>query len=287
VNPETGRLHTDYNQTGAETGRISSSSPNLQNIPIRTEEGRRIRKAFIAQPGWLLLAADYSQIELRILAHVSQDPTMLAAFARGEDIHASTAAKVYGVPLDQVTPDQRRVAKAVNFGLMYGQGAYGLAQQTGMTPEQAARFIEAYFQTYPTVKRYLDNTRRQAAEQGYVETLLGRRRPFPELQTPRTPHAVRAAAERAAINAPIQGTDADIIKIAMVRLHAALAERKLRSRMILQVHDELVLECPREEIPEVAALVREKMEGAFALAAPLKVDVEMGPNWYDMEPVAR
>jgi len=287
VNPETGRLHTDYNQTGAETGRISSSSPNLQNIPIRTEEGRRIRKAFIAQPGWLLLAADYSQIELRILAHVSQDPTMLAAFARGEDIHASTAAKVYGVPLDQVTPDQRRVAKAVNFGLMYGQGAYGLAQQTGMTPEQAARFIETYFQTYPTVKRYLDDTRRQAAAQGYVETLLGRRRPFPELQNPRTPHAVRAAAERAAINAPIQGTAADIIKIAMVRLHTALAERKLRSRMILQVHDELVLECPREEIPEAAALVREKMEGAFSLAAPLKVDVEMGPNWYDMEPVAR
>ncbi len=287
VNPETGRLHTDYNQTGAETGRISSSSPNLQNIPIRTEEGRRIRKAFVAQAGWLLLAADYSQIELRILAHVSQDPTMLAAFARGEDIHASTAAKVYGVPLDQVTSDQRRVAKAVNFGLMYGQGAYGLAQQTGMTPEQAARFIETYFQTYPTVKRYLDNTRRQAAEQGYVETLLGRRRPFPELKNPRTPQAVRAAAERAAINAPIQGTAADIIKIAMVRLHAALAERRLRSRMILQVHDELVLECPQEEVLEAAALVREKMEGAFVLAAPLKVDVEVGPNWYDMEPVAR
>ncbi|MCS7222103.1 MAG: DNA polymerase I [Anaerolineae bacterium] len=285
IHPETGRLHTDYNQTGTETGRISSSNPNLQNIPIRTEEGRRIRKAFVAEPGWRLLAADYSQVELRILAHVSQDPVMLDAFARGEDIHASTAAKVYGIPIHEVTPEQRRIAKAVNFGLMYGQSAYGLAQQTGMDQDKAAEFIAAYFKTYPKVKQYLDRTRQQAAEQGYVETLLGRRRYFPELQNRRTPHSVRMAAERAAINAPIQGTAADIIKIAMIRLHEALRARGMRSRMILQVHDELVLECPEEELSEVAALVREKMEGAFALAAPLKVELEAGPNWYDLEPI--
>ncbi len=286
VNPETGRLHTDYNQTGTETGRISSSNPNLQNIPIRTEEGRRIRKAFIAEPGWLLLAADYSQVELRILAHVSQDPTMLEAFRRGEDIHASTAAKVYGIPIEEVTSEQRRVAKAVNFGLMYGQSAYGLAQQTGMDQDQAARFIEAYFKTYPKVKEYLDRTRREAAERGYVETLLGRRRYFPELQRPHVSHNVRMAAERAAINAPIQGTAADIIKIAMIRLHQALKAAGMRSRMILQVHDELVLECPRDEVADAAALVKEKMEGAFELDAPLKVDVEVGPNWYDLEPLS-
>ncbi len=282
INPATGRLHTDYNQTGTETGRISSSNPNLQNIPIRTEEGRRIRKAFVAEPGWRLLAADYSQVELRILAHVSQDPTMLAAFARGEDIHASTAARVYGIPLHEVTSEQRRVAKAVNFGLMYGQGAYGLAQQTGMEQDRAAEFIATYFKTYPQVKQYLDRTRRQAREQGYVETLLGRRRYFPELQNRRTPNNVRQALERAAINAPIQGTAADIIKIAMIRLHEALRARGLHSRMILQVHDELVLECPEEELAGVAALVREIMEGAFKLDAPLKVDVEAGPNWYDL-----
>lgn len=285
INPETGRLHTDYNQTGTETGRISSSNPNLQNIPIRTEEGRRIRKAFVAASGWRLLAADYSQVELRILAHVSQDPAMLDAFARGEDIHASTAAKVYGIPIHEVTPEQRRIAKAVNFGLMYGQSAYGLAQQTGMDQDKAAEFIAAYFKTYPRVKQYLDRTRQQAAEQGYVETLLGRRRYFPELQNRRTPHNLRMAAERAAINAPIQGTAADIIKIAMIRLHEALRARGMRSRIILQVHDELVLECPEEELAEAATLVREKMEGAFALEAPLKVDLEAGPNWYDLEPV--
>ncbi|HEY64786.1 MAG TPA: DNA polymerase I [Caldilineae bacterium] len=285
VNPETGRLHTSYNQTGTETGRISSSNPNLQNIPIRTEEGRRIRKAFVAAPGWLLLAADYSQVELRILAHVSQDPTMLEAFRRGEDIHASTAAKVYGIPIEAVTPEQRRVAKAVNFGLMYGQSAYGLAQQTGMDQDRAVQFIEAYFKTYPKVKEYLDRTRRQAAEHGYVETLLGRRRYFPELQRPSVSRNVRMAAERAAINAPIQGTAADIIKIAMIRLHRALCERGMRSRMILQVHDELVLECPEEELAEAAALVKEKMENAFQLDAPLKVDLEAGPNWYDLQPV--
>jgi DNA polymerase-1 len=285
IHPETGRLHTDYNQTGTETGRISSSNPNLQNIPIRTEEGRRIRKAFVAQPGWRLLAADYSQVELRILAHVSQDPAMLDAFARGEDIHASTAAKVYGIPIREVTSEQRRIAKAVNFGLMYGQSAYGLAQQTGMDQDKAAEFIATYFKTYPKVKQYLDRTRRQATEQGYVETLLGRRRYFPELQNRRTPHQVRMAAERAAINAPIQGTAADIIKIAMIRLYEALRARGMRSRMILQVHDELVLECPEEELAEAATLVREKMEGAFALDAPLKVELEAGPNWYDLGPV--
>jgi DNA polymerase-1 len=284
VNPRTGRVHTSFNQTGSETGRISSSNPNLQNIPIRTELGRRVRKAFIAPPGWRLISADYSQVELRILAHVSKDPALLGAFARGEDVHASTAARIYNVPIDQVTPEMRRVAKTTNFGLMYGQGAFGLSQQTGMSQSEASDFIAKYFAAYPQVKAWLDNTRSIAARQGYVETLLGRRRYFPELQSEaRTNYNVRQAAERAAINAPIQGTAADIIKIAMIRLHAALQERRLRSRMILQVHDELVLEAPEDEVATAARLTKEMMEGAFTLDAPLKADVSVGQNWDEME----
>jgi len=283
VNPHTGRLHTSYNQTGTVTGRVSSSNPNLQNIPIRTEVGRRIRRAFVAEPGWKLLAADYSQVELRIMAHISQDPALLDAFRRGLDIHASTAAAILGVDLDEVTSDLRRVAKSVNFGIMYGQGPFGLAQQTGLSQEEATQFIRTYFGTYPRVKEYLDQTRAQARQQGYVETLLGRRRYFPELAAGSTANAsTRQAAERAAINMPIQGTAADIIKIAMIRLHAALQEQGLRSRMILQVHDELVLEVPDQELATVAPLTQRIMEEAFDLDAPLKADLKTGQNWLEM-----
>lgn len=283
VNPHTGRVHTSYNQTGTVTGRISSSDPNLQNIPIRTEVGRQVRRAFVSGEGSLLLAADYSQVELRIMAHISQDPTLLEAFRRGEDIHTSTAAAVMGIPTDEVTPEMRRLAKSVNFGLSYGQGARGLAQQTGLSYEEADRFIKTYFAKYPKVKEYIEHTKRQANEQGYVETLLGRRRYFPELRRDQVRGHIVAAAHRMAINAPIQGTAADILKIAMLHLHQALHERNLKSRMTLQVHDELVLEVPEDEIGTVAPLVREIMEGAFQLDAPLKVDVKVGKNWLEME----
>ena len=284
VNPRTGRVHTSFNQTATVTGRLSSSDPNLQNIPIRTELGSQIRRAFVAAPGWRLLAADYSQVELRILAHVCGDQAMLDAFARGEDIHARTAAAVYGVALADVTPDMRRLAKTVNFGLIYGMSDFGLSQRTELSQEEAGRFIEAYFAQFPAVQDYLEETKRQAREQGWVETLFGRRRPFPELmEGSKAPFNARRAAERMAVNMPIQGTAADIIKIAMIRLHQALQERSLRAAMILQVHDELVLEVPEDELPVVAPLVREVMEGAYELKAPLKVDVEVGPNWLEME----
>jgi len=284
VNPRTGRLHTSFNQTGSVTGRFSSSNPNLQNIPIRTELGREIRRAFLAEEGWLLLAADYSQVELRVLAHISGDPALLAAFARGEDIHASTAAAIYGVPLSEVTSEQRRVAKMTNFAISYGVTGYGLAERTRLTPEEAATFIQTYFETYPQVKEYIDRTRKLAREQGYVETLLGRRRYFPQLAAGSgAQHNAREQAYRMAINAPIQGTAADILKVAMNRLWRELRDRGLRSRMILQVHDELVLEVPEEEMAEVAPLVIEIMEGAYPLKAALKVDAEVGRNWLEME----
>jgi len=284
VNPATGRLHTSFNQTGTVTGRISSSNPNLQNIPIRTEQGRQVRRAFVAEEGWLLLTADYSQVELRVLAHVSQDPGLLEAFRRGEDIHRTTAAAVYGVPLAEVTYDMRRVAKTANFAMVYGSSAFGLAQQTGLSQDEAAQFMAAYFARFPRVQQYVEDTKKQAAEQGYVETLLGRRRYFPELtRGSKARSGQRRAAERMAINAPIQGSAADIIKIAMIRLYRALQEKKLRSRMILQVHDELVLEVPREEIDAVHPLVIEIMEGAFELDAQLGVDAAAGPNWLEMK----
>jgi len=283
VNSRTGRVHTSYNQTGTVTGRVSSSNPNLQNIPIRTELGRQVRRGFVAGEGNMLLAADYSQVELRIMAHISQDPTLLEAFRRGEDIHTSTAAAIMGVPTEAVTPEMRRLAKSVNFGLSYGQGSHGLAQQTGLSHEEADRFIKTYFAQYPNVKEYIEHTKRQAKEQGYVETLLGRRRYFPELKREQVRGHIVAAAHRMAINAPIQGTAADILKIAMIRLHQALHERNLKSRMTLQVHDELVLEVPKDEIDTVALLVKEIMEGAFRLDAPLKVDVKVGVNWLEME----
>ncbi len=288
VNPRTGRLHTSFNQTGAETGRLSSSAPNLQNIPVRTEVGREIRRAFVAEEGWLLLSSDYSQVELRILAHISGDEYLLAAFARGEDIHASAASKVYGIPISQVTKEQRAVAKMMNFATSYGVSAFGLAQRTGLSQAEAAQFMERYFATYPGVKKYLDETRAFARQHGYVETLLGRRRYFPVLKTTATgsqAYAIRQAAERAAINHPIQGTAADIIKIAMVRLFRALTDGGFRARMILQVHDELVLEVPEPELTAVSQLVKTTMEGAYPLKAPLRVDLEAGPNWFELTSV--
>ncbi len=277
VNRRTGRVHTSFNQTATATGRLSSSDPNLQNIPIRTEVGRKVRQAFIASSGWVLLSADYSQVELRILAHLAQDSGLLEDFRRGEDVHASTAATLFGILVSQVTPEQRRVAKTVNFGLMYGMSDYGLAQRLGIDQKEATRFISTYFRRYAGVRRYLEETVRRGRELGYVSTVLGRRRYIPELRS--SNRNVRMAAEREAVNTPIQGTAADIIKIAMVRLHRALQKRRLRSRMLLQVHDELVLEVPEEEVETVVPLVKEVMEGAYRLDAPLQVEVHTGPNW--------
>jgi DNA polymerase-1 len=281
VNPQTGRVHTNYNQIGISTGRLSSSDPNLQNIPIRTAQGREIRRAFVAEPGHRLIAADYSQVELRILAHIAEDSGLLQAFANDEDIHAATAAAVLGIPLAEIDKYQRRIAKTVNFGLIYGQTAFGLAQGTGMSRDEARGFIDTYFEKYPGIKSYIDNTKKMAAEQGYVTTLLGRRRDFSHLAGMKGPQ--RAAAEREAVNMPIQGTAADIMKQAMITLHAKLREKKLQSRLLLQVHDEVVLESPEAEVDKVVKLTREVMSQAFELRVPLKVDVEVGQNWLEME----
>jgi DNA polymerase-1 len=252
---------------------------------VRSELGREIRRAFVAAPGTKLLAADYTQVELRILAHISQDAAMLAAFRAGVDIHKATAATIYGVPLEQVTSEQRSIAKMVNFATSYGVSAFGLASRTSLNRTEAQAFLDAYFQTYPGIRRYVDETIAKAKEQGYVETLLGRRRYFSILKSRGGSAPDRQQAERAAINHPIQGTAADIIKMAMIRLHIALRERGLRSRMLLQVHDELVLEVPDGELADVAPLVCEVMESAYTLDAGLTVDVEVGPNWFEMEKV--
>jgi DNA polymerase-1 len=242
-----------------------------------------VRRAFVAEPGWKLIGADYSQVELRVMAHISGDEGLLGAFQRGEDIHASTASAIMDVPLSEVDADQRRIAKSVNFGLSYGQTAYGLSGATGLTQAEAEDFIQAYFERFPKVREYIDTTKALATRQGYVETLLGRRRYFPELEPGSTAmHHVRQAAERMAINAPIQGTAADIINIATVRLHRALREQGLRARMILQVHDELVIEAPEEEVETVAPLIRQVMEDAFDLKAPLKADLKVGANWEEI-----
>ncbi|MCX7940053.1 MAG: DNA polymerase I [Thermoflexales bacterium] len=279
VNPRTGRIHTDFNQTGTVTGRLSSSNPNLQNIPIKTEMGRRVRKAFVPRPGWRLISADYSQVELRILAHLADDPTLKAAFARDEDIHAATASVIYGVPLSEVTPMQRNNAKRINFGIAYGMGAYALAQNTGMSVSEAQAFIERYFARFPKVKQWLDDTKRMAAERGYVETVMGRRRYFPELRAKDTNEQLRRRAEREAINHPVQGSAADIIKIAMIRIHQRLNSEGFQCRMTLQVHDELVFDCPPTGLEAAKALIREEMERAFPLSVRLKADVASGPNW--------
>ncbi len=281
IDPETGRVHTNFNQTATATGRLSSSEPNLQNIPVRTEEGLQVRRAFIAEGDCLLLAADYSQIELRIMAHLSQDPRLLAAFAQGEDIHAATASQVFGVPLSEVRPQMRRVAKTVNFGVIYGMSDYGLEQATELSRQEAAQFISAYFDKYRGVKGYLDATKAEAAEKGYVQSLLGRRRYIPEINSANA--QVRQAAERMAVNMPVQGTAADIIKLAMIELQQRMDERGLRSKMILQVHDELLFEVPPGELDEVKQLVLEVMPKALELSVPLKVEVKVGKNWGQLE----
>ncbi len=282
VNESTGRVHTNYSQAGSSTGRLSSNGPNLQNIPIRTERGREIRKAFEAEEGCVLLAADYSQVELRILAHIAREETLLEAFRQDRDIHAVTASLLFELPLDQVTNEQRGLGKTINFATIYGVSAFGLSSRTDMNPMEAQQFLDQYFATYPNVRRYIDDTIRKAGEEGYVETLLGRRRNFLELQG-NLPFNQRQALERQAINAPIQGTAADITKLAMRNLHKRIRDEGLQAKMLLQVHDELVLELPHEELNVVASLVRNEMESAFALDVPLRVDVEAGPNWYDME----
>lgn len=283
MDPETRRIHTSFNQTIASTGRLSSSNPNLQNIPIRTEVGRRIRRAFLADPGCQLLTADYSQIELRILAHITSEPGLVTAFENDEDIHAATAAQLFHIPLDQVAPDQRRLAKTVNFAVLYGQSAFGLARVTGMSNSEAVEFIRNYEKTFPRVRQYVEETLFQARTQGYVQTLLGRKRYLPDMAGLQV--AQRQAAEREAINMPIQGTNADMIKIAMIHLDEALQSRDLRARTILQVHDELVLETPDEELATVSALVRSCMVEAIELRVPVKVEMKIGRNWYDVQPL--
>ncbi len=282
VDPKTGRVHTSYSQTGAVTGRLSSSNPNLQNIPIRTEEGRRIRNGFIAAKGSVLLSVDYSQIELRIVAHMAKDEGMLSAFRAGQDIHATTAAAIYNVPLDQVTKEMRRHAKAINFGLIYGMSAFGLTRSTELTLAEAEEFVKAYFTRFPGIKKYLDGIRKQAAQDGYVETLLGRRRYFPALQSKQNVQ-VKNREEREAINAPIQGTAADIMKIAMLHIPPALKKAKLSAQMLLQVHDELVLEVPQEELEKTVRVVGEVMESAYPLDIPLLTEARSGPNWGEMK----
>lgn len=282
VDSQTGRVHTSYSQTGAVTGRISSSNPNLQNIPIRTEEGRRVRNGFIAEKGSVLLSVDYSQIELRIVAHMAGDEAMLAAFKAGEDIHATTAAAIYSVDLDAVTKEMRRHAKAINFGLIYGMSAFGLARSTELTLAEAENFVKTYFAKFPGVKKYLDETRQLAAQQGYVETLLGRRRYFPALQGKINPQ-MKNREEREAINAPIQGTAADIMKIAMLKIPPAIKATGLKAKMLLQVHDELVLECPLAELEKTARLVQETMANAYPLSIPLSTEARAGQSWGRMK----
>jgi DNA polymerase-1 len=280
VNPETGRIHATFNQTVASTGRLSSTDPNLQNIPIRTPEGRRIREAFVAAPGHLLLSADYSQIELRVLAHLSGDATLIDTFRKGEDVHDRTSREIFG-PLSPVPPDeQRRVSKMVNYALLYGKSAFTLAKDLGIERKQAERFIEAYFSRYPAVRRFIDDTIAKARETGTVRTLAGRLRRLPDLRA--KSFQVRMEAERQAMNTPVQGSAADLIKQAMIDLHAELAGRRMASRLILQIHDELLLEVPEAEAEEARALVKRVMEGALALDVPLVADAHLGHNWAEV-----
>ena len=282
VAPSTGRVHTTYSQTVAATGRLSSSDPNLQNIPVRTDLGKRVRDAFIAEPGsgWLLLSADYSQIELRILAHVTEDAGLIEAFRRDEDIHASTASRVFDTPLSEVTEDQRRFAKVVNFGLAYGMGEFGLASRADISREEADAIMGEYFRKYPGIAQYLDDARAKVREQGYVETLIGRRRYIPEISAPN--HQLRQAGERMAINHPIQGAAADVIKIGMINLQDRMDEARLEARMLLQVHDELIFESPPDEMETLIGLVLEVMPKAMDLLVPLKVDLKQGRSWGEM-----
>jgi len=279
VSEGTGRIHTTFSPTGAATGRLSSFNPNLQNIPIRTEMGREIRAAFVPEAGWKLIAADYSQIELRLLAHLSLDPVLLQAFRGGEDIHTRTAAEVFGTPPVLVTPELRRNAKAVNFGIIYGLSAFGLSNQLGIPRQEAERYIESYFERYKGVAAFIDRTVASVRKTGITTTLYGRQRPIPDINS-RNPNA-RGFAERTAVNTPLQGAAADLIKIAMIAIDADLRQRKLQARMLLQVHDELVLEAPPEELESVKEIVKIRMESAEKLEVPLVVDVGIGDNWRD------
>jgi len=277
IHPKTGRIHTSYNQTVTATGRLSSSDPNLQNIPIRAEEGSRIRQAFIPEEGWAIVSADYSQIELRILAHLSHDETLVEAFQKDEDIHARTASEIFGVPVDQVTPSMRREAKVINFGIIYGMSAYGLSQQLGSDPKIAQAYIDEYFKKYPKVQTYIENSLEEARQKGYVTTLLHRRRYFPDIQSPTT--AIRQASERMAINSPLQGTAADIIKVAMIHIQNRIEELGLLIKMVMQVHDELVFEVPEEELQKALPMIQNEMETVMELSVPLKVSIHSGKNW--------
>jgi len=281
LNSCTKRLHTTFNMAGSATGRLSSINPNLQNIPIRTELGREIRAAFIAEPGHVLLKADYSQIELRLLAHFSGDSLLVEAYRTGEDIHTLTASQVFGVPPLMVNAEHRRRAKAVNFGIVYGLSAFGLSQQLGIDTKEAKRFIEAYFEKYSGVRAFIDRTQDQARRDQKVATLFGRVRPIPDILSKN--YNLRGFAERTAVNTPLQGTAADLIKLAMIRIDAELQQRALRSKMLLQVHDELVFEVPVSEVDTMKQLVAQQMENVHELKVPLKVDVGTGPNWRDLE----
>jgi len=281
VLPSDGRVHASFNQVVAATGRLSSSDPNLQNIPVRTEDGRQVRQAFVAGfPGWKLLTADYSQIELRILAHYSKDPTLVDAFARDLDIHSVVASQIFNVPENDVNSDQRRMAKTVNFGVIYGLSPYGLATRLGITQTEAALFIDAYFARYPGVEQFIRHTLESAQRAGKVETILGRRRAVSGIKNV---DRMRTQAERIAVNAAIQGSAADLIKRAMLDVDRRIAAEGLQSRMLLQIHDELVFEAPESEIVPLAVLVRETMTRALTLDVPLKVDLAVGPNWLDVE----
>jgi DNA polymerase-1 len=277
AHPRTGRVHTHYAQAVAVTGRLSSNEPNLQNIPVKTAEGRRVREAFVAAPGCVIASADYSQIELRIMAHISEDEALLRAFNEGLDVHRATAAEVFGVALDQVSSEQRRYAKVINFGLIYGMSSFGLARNLGIETKAAAAYIDKYFQRYPGVKTYMDQTRLSAKSRGYVETVFGRRLYLPEINSPNGPR--RSGAERAAINAPMQGTAADLIKLSMVKVQQVLDEQARGSKMIMQVHDELVFEVPEAEIEWVRSEIPRLMAGVAQLKAPLLAEIGFGPNW--------
>ena len=278
ISEKTGRVHTSFNQTIAATGRLSSTDPNLQNIPIRTEEGRQIRKAFIPRDAnHVLLAADYSQVELRILAHYSEDESLIEAFQNGEDIHTRTAAEVHGVKFDEVTPEMRRIAKTANFAVIYGVTAYGLSQQTDLAVDEAKEFIETYFDRYPGIRTYMEETKQFARDNGYVTTLFDRRRYVAEINDKKAP--IRQFAERVAINTPIQGTAADLIKLAMIKIHNKMAGMK--STMLLQVHDELVFDIHKDELEAMKKLVRDGMEKIYRLKVPLVADIGVGANWLD------
>jgi DNA polymerase-1 len=281
LNAATGRLHTTFIQTGTATGRLASVNPNLQNIPIRTELGREIRAAFVAAPGHVLLAADYSQIELRLLAHYSRDRLLVEAYRRGDDVHTLTASQVFGVPPLMVTAEHRRQAKVVNFGIVYGLSPFGLSQNLGIEKSEAKRFIDAYFEKYAGVRKFIDTTLEDARREQKVKTLFGRVRPIPDINSKNA--NMRGFAERTAVNTPLQGTAADLIKKAMIRIDAAMSEQKLKSRMMLQVHDELVFDVHESELDRVRALVRDEMENVHALHVPLQVDIGVGPNWRDLD----